>query len=372
MKKRSILILCALLLFGLDANAIEIKTGSTELVETQRYEEDYLFSGNSLEFKGETKDLFFFGEQIDFSGKALLAITAAARNINVSGTVGNGIKAAGETVTITGNTTGTSFLAGETVTFDQESQTDGDTLIGARKVILKGKMTGDLYVGAGEMSIQNEIQGDVQIHTGQLTITEQGRIDGNLTYHSEHELSQEEASRVTGEISFEKTEGDFYSDRFDGDFFRKSIWFSFFFKLAFIVCGLLMLLFPATRILEEGFTQNEILSHSLWGLIPIFVYPTAIVISIALVITLPLGVALLLAFYPVMLTAKILGITMAGSFIADKLNINTNNRFLFFLIGVALYTALSFIPFFGFLLLLFVSSIGCGLIVFSLFNKKPA
>ncbi|MBU3915984.1 polymer-forming cytoskeletal protein [bacterium] len=369
---KSILILFAMLLFGLNLNAIELRYKMYELQETGRYETDYLFIGNTLDFKGESKDLFAFGEIVDFSGKTRLALTGAGRKIDVSGTVGNGVKVAGQTISMKGKTTGTSFLAASTVTFEQESQTDGDTLIGGRKVTIKGKIIGDVYIGAGEVSIQNEIQGNVKIYAGQLTIPEQGKINGNLVYYSEHELSKEDASRVTGKIEFEKTEGDSFSGRFDDDFLAESGWLLFFFKVSVILCGLLILLFPAARSLEKKLTHNEVLSHSLWGLIPIFVYPTAIVISIGLVVTIPLGISLLLAFFPVVLVSKILGLTMIGSFIAGKLNIRSNSRYIFFLIAAVLYTALSYIPIFGFLLLIFVTSVGCGLMVFSLFNKKLA
>jgi hypothetical protein len=63
---------------------------------------------------------------------------------------------------------------------------------------------------------------------------------------------------------------------------------------------------------------------------------------------------------------------MIGGFIANALNMNTKSRFIFFLIGVVLYSALSLIPIFGTVLMAFVSSIGCGLLLAALFQKKFA
>ncbi|MBU2513494.1 polymer-forming cytoskeletal protein [bacterium] len=370
MIKKTILILIAILHVGLNLNAVVLKHEADELIESGQYEEDYLFVGNRLEFSGKAKDLFAFGETIDFSGTTTLAITTAAKLIGVSGSIGNGIKAAGQTITIEGKTTGTSFLAGDTILFGQKSQIDGDTLVGARKVTIKGKMIGDLYAGVGELSVQNEIQGNVNVYAGELTIPEPGRITGNLIYHSEHELRAEEAARVAGKITFEKTESSESFDRFNEGFFSVSFWFELFFKISFIIIGLLMLLLPATKAMEKRQTHKEVFSQSLWGLIPIFVYPSAIVISMVLVITIPLGIALLLAFFPIILTTKILGITLIGNLISNQLSLNINSRYLFFLIAAILYSALSFIPYLGFLLMLIVSSIGCGWITFSLFQKR--
>ncbi len=366
------MMLCVLLIWGLNLSAVELKRSEDDFVDSNRYEEDYLFAGESLEFKGEARDLFFFTEEIDFSGTSVLALTGLAREILVTGNVNNGLKVGGRTIKIDGNVRGTSFLGGEKVTFGQSSHTIGDTFVGGRKVTVSGKHIGDLYVGAAEISIENEIQGDVNVFAGEIKIPEQGRIVGNLTYQSDQELSAEEASRVTGEIKFEKIEEGPFHDNYSDRFIRGSVWFTFLFKLSFIVIGLLFLLFPVNRLLEKQYTRKEIQSHSLWGLIPIFVYPSAIIISIVLLITLPLAAALLLAFMPLVFVTKILGLTIIGGYLADRFNLNTTSRYLYFLIGAVLYSLLSLIPVFGFLLLIFVTSIGCGLILSALFNKKIA
>ncbi|MBT4262946.1 MAG: hypothetical protein HN580_20060 [Deltaproteobacteria bacterium] len=372
MKNKLLMLLCALLFWGLNSSAVELKRSEENLVDTNRYEEDYLFAGESLEFKGEARDLFFFTEQIDFSGTSILALTGLAREIDVTGNVNNGVKVGGRTIKINGNVKGTSFLGGEKVTFGQSSQTTGDTFVLGRKVTVSGKHRGDFYAGAAEISIQNEIKGDVTVHAGEFEIPEQGRIIGNLTYHSDQELSAEEASRVTGEIKFEKKEGGPFHDNFSDRFFSKSIWFVLLFKFSFIVFGLLVLLFPVNKLLERQYTRKEIQSHSLWGLIPLFVYPSAFLVSIVLLITLPLAVALLLAFMPIVFVTKTLGITIIGGYLAKRFNFRSTSRYLYFLIGVILYSLLSLIPFVGFLLLVFVTSIGCGLILSALFNKQLA
>ena len=372
MKIKRLMMLCILLFWGLNLSAVELKQSEDNLIDSNRYEEDYLFAGESLEFKGEARDLFFFTEQIDFSGTSILALTGLAREILVTGNVNNGLKVGGRSIKIDGKVKGTNFLGGEKVTFGQSSHTVGDTFIGARKVTVSGRHIGDLYAGAAEISIENEIQGDVKVFAGELNIPEQGRIVGNLTYHSDQEISAEEASRVTGKIKFEKKEGGPFHDNYSDRFIRGSVWFTFLFKLSFIVIGLLILLFPVNKLLEKQYTRKEIQSHSLWGLIPIFVYPSAFVISILLLITLPLALMLLLAFIPLVYVTKTLGITIIGGYLADRFNLNTTSRFLYFLIGAILYSLLSLIPVVGFLLLIFVTSIGCGLILSALFDKKIA
>ncbi|MFH2128914.1 MAG: polymer-forming cytoskeletal protein [bacterium] len=372
MKTKWLLMLFVLMFWNSNLNAIELRISERDLIETRQYQEDYLFSGQTLDFKGKARDLFFFCKQIDFSGSSELALNGFARDINVNGSVSNGVKAAGRKINIYGVVKGTSFLAAEQVFFGETSQRMGDSFIGARKVTLLGKTTGNLYVGAAEISIQNEIRGDVTVYAGQLQIPEQGRIVGNLTYHSDHELSAEEASRVSGQIKFEKNEDGRFSRFFNKRIMHPSIWLSLLFKLSFVVFGLLILLFPVTKLLEKQTTRREILTHSLWGLIPMFVYPSALIVAIVLLITLPLAIAMLLAFMPILFLTKILGLTMIGSYLANRFNLNIRSRYLYFLLGVIPYTLLSLIPILGMLLLVFTSSIGCGLLLAGLFNKKLA
>ncbi len=372
MKNRWLLTLCLVLFSVLNLEAIELRKNKANLVETQQYNEDYMFIGHDLEFKGEANDLYFIGKEINLSGNLSLASFLLGRGIYVTGNIGNGIKAVARTITVDGKVKGTNFLGAEKIVFGKDSEINGDTFLGARKVSIVGKMTGDLYAGAGEIAVKNEIRGDVNVYTGQLSIPEQGKIIGNLIYHSDQELNEDEAARVTGEITFERIESKRFNSKFGDDNIFESIWFTSFIKISFILCGLLLLLFPATKMLDKRFNHNEIISYSLWGLIPILAYPSVIVISIFLIITLPLTAVLLFAFMPLVFITKVLGITMIGSLIAEKVNFKINSRYLFFLISTVFYSLLSFIPIIGVLLLIFVSSIGCGLILSALFNKKLA
>lgn len=370
MKAKLLAIFCISVFFGLNVGAVELRHDNDYLLETGQYAEDYLYLGESLDFQGAAKDLFFAGERLDFSGKISAALHAAGETVNMQGTVGNGIKAVGRNIAVVGDVTGTSFIGGQHVEIDRTSRVDGDLFIGAREAVLQGEITGDLYVGAGEVSIQNEIHGDVKAYVGKIAIAENGRIVGNLTYRSDQELTEEELAKVTGEVKFERKDHRYFDTERAKSLFGKFTWLALLFKLSFLAVGLLLLLFPATRFLEHRYTLREVLGNALWGLIPIFVYPTAIVVSVVLLLTLPLAVSLLLLFVPLILVTKMLGVTIVGSYLAGVFKIGSNSRFLYFILGGVLYTVVSFIPLLGFLALAFVSSIGCGVLLSALIDKK--
>lgn len=370
MKLRFVLLTLAVLISSTAFGSVELSVGNRDWTETRTVDSDYLFAGETLDFKGRTRDLFFFCRTLIFSGETALAVNGFARDLRIAGVVSNGIRAAGRELDIDGTVNGTSFLAGESVTLGTQSRISGDTFIGARKINLLGKHDGNLRAGAAEIVIQNKIEGDVTVYAGQLRIPEQGEIKGNLTYHSDQAISPEEAARVTGTIRFEEKKEGFFGKPIKDRMMESSIWFSLLFRISFLVFGLLLLIFPMNRVLDRKFTGNEILSHSLWGLIPIFVYPSAFVVSLLLVITIPVAVCLLLSFLPVLFVTKTVGLTLIGGYLTNRFQFGFSNRYLFFLMAAIPYSLLSLIPFFGALLLIFVTSIGAGLIVFRLFNRQ--
>ncbi|MBT7892981.1 MAG: polymer-forming cytoskeletal protein [Deltaproteobacteria bacterium] len=348
------------LFLGGTSNAAELRFDQQRLNESIHIEDDYLFTGEQLHFNGKARDLFFFGKELEFTGNLNLALFAMARSVSVRGSIGNGIKAAAQFITVHNKVIGTNLIGAEEVVWETDQQSIGDTFIGARKVFLKGPIKGNIYIGAGEVFIENEIKGNVQIRAGQLKIAPNGRIDGNLKYYSDRELSPEETARITGTISYVTDEAGIFEGRAEDYDDDMPIWLMIILKLALTVVGLIILIIPATKGLEKQLDGRAILSLSVWGLIPVFVYPTLMILSVLLIITIPFAVFMILAFVPIFVISTTIGITMIGGFLVKQMKLNISNRFIFYLMAAVLYSFLSLAPFFGILLMFFVSSVGCG------------
>jgi cytoskeletal protein CcmA (bactofilin family) len=371
MKKIIIVILLILLLPVMNSGAVEVIMDKKEpVIVTEVFDEDYIFFGEKFEFKGRANDLFVFCQEINFSGRSNMALFAFAQQVTMAGETGNGIKSAAQIISISGDVKGTSFFAAEEVMIEKSSHIIGDIFSASRTFTVKGKLKGDLHAAAAEIDIQSEIHGNVHVYAGKLTIPENGKIIGNLIYHSDKEITQEEALRVTGEIKFEQEEKDFFDESFCDESHFIPFWLSIIFKISFILFGLLVLAFPVTTFLAKRFGFREIVSNTLWGLVPIFIYPTAILISIVMIITLPVAVTLIFGLIPLILVTKVLGLTLIGSFILTRFKPAARNRFLFFLTAAVIYSILTLIPVLGILLLALVTSTGCGYVLLSLFKKE--
>ncbi|MBW2252184.1 MAG: polymer-forming cytoskeletal protein [Deltaproteobacteria bacterium] len=360
-----------LLFISVSAGAVEVVFDKNYKTENMKIEDDYIFFGRELVFSGNTEDLIFMGRDLDFTGKTKLGLFAFGKEIMVNGKVGNGIASAGENISIQGEIKGTNFMAGRRVVIQEGAILNGTVFTGAAELIIRGKVNGDLYVGAGKVTIENTVNGNIKARTGRLMILGEGKVNGNLTYTSDKELSKEELAKVTGSVNFEKNE-----TSKAGRFFKSSgFWkFSFLIKLlflvAFIASGLLFLFLPPTRVLENQRPNDKFWFTSLYGLIPLFMYPALIVVSALLVITLPLTGVLLLSIIPIFFITKVLGVTMLGQYLSGLFKIKKENRFLFFLIGMVCLAIFTFIPFINFLFAIFIASLGFGLITSYMFKLK--
>ena len=84
-------------------------------------------------------------------------------------------------------------------------------------------------------------------------------------------------------------------------------------------------------------------------------------------ITIPLAIIIILAGVPLILTTKVLGVTMLGQYLFKKFKWNNSKRFVYFLFGLIFYAVLNFIPVIAFISMIFFStsfSLTCIVILF--------
>ncbi len=353
-----------------------IKNNKATLVETGFYDNDYIFYGSELSFKGKADDLYFFGEKLNFTGDTKSSLTAMGNYININGKTGNNIVIGARIIDINGKINGTCFLFGEIITIDKDTIINGTIFSMAREVIIKGKINGNIYAGTGILIINGEINGNVKASTGVINFQDNGKINGNFFYESEKDISTIDKSKITGTTNFTKwnKKGHFNplckKESKSIGIFIKTI-FIIFILISFIIGGLLLLLFPVMKKIEEERNLKQFWFTSLWGLIPFLIYPVVIIILFALVITLPVSIMLFMLSIPIIFITTILGISLFGQYLMNTtFKWNVQNRFLFFLFGLIFFSILMLIPILNMLGMMFFSSLGWGLIIEGLFKRK--
>jgi hypothetical protein len=339
--------------------------------ESGIFNEDYLFLGNELTFSGEAEDLLFLGKRLTFDGKTKLGLLTACQHLIFSGASGNGIIAGGMDVVIDGIITGNSYIGCKSFTMSDVAVVDGNLFVGCAKLAIDGKLNGDLYAGAGEIAINNEIHGNVTVYGGRIIFGKNGKITGNLVYSTKEKLDNDASAKVTGTVKFDERRKHDMEDWYSFVGFMKSAGFLICFGLwiSFVIVGSLLLFLPAFRKLDAKRSERTFWRTSLWGLIPVLMYPAAIILCFILIVTIPFAFVLMLAFVPLFFIANIIGTTLAGKYLITKFKWKVEKRHYQFLIGALAGAILSVIPVVNFLSFIFISALGWGVYISFLFTK---
>jgi len=335
-----VMVLCAFALFS-----TEIITGEKSVKENRVIDKDMILAGETVEFSGKGKALYLFGQDVLLSGEASDSLVAVGKNIDVFGNVSNHFYSIGQKIYIKGNVSGTSFFLGEELIIDKNSVINGDIFFAGATLKIQGTVNGDVYAGVGRVIINGIVNGNMKLDVGTLSINDEGRINGNLHYTSDSTLSNSEIEKVKGKSEFKKSNHKHVSEKWKEDgkkgFKIFGMIISFFMMISFIISGLLINLFPSAKSFENERTNKQFWNHLLWGLIPFFIYPVAVIFFIVFGITFPIGLTLLLAGIPLLLLTQIFGATLFGQFLFRNFKWSKKNRFLFFLFGTLFFAILS-------------------------------
>ena len=331
--------------------------------ERDTFEDDYFWAGAELNFSGIADDLYLFGRKIIFDGKSSGAATAFGDTVEINGIVAKNLHSAASDVRITGVVEETAFIGAENITISEDAVVNGTLLSGSNTLHIIGTLNNGLLAGAGEIIIDGPVKGDVNVRTGKLIITERGSISGNLIYGSNVEISDKEASRVMGSVKYEVSEN-IEKEGFSTFFTIVKILF----YAALGVSGLLLLLLPAVKDLFSK--ERELVSYgktTLWGLIPLFIYPVAVLVTIPLF---PLSVALGLSVFPLLGLTTVLGLAFSGQLLFKVFKWEKNNVYLQFLLAFGIFVILAFIPYVKVLVGLGIAAMGAGLLISKIFKTN--
>jgi cytoskeletal protein CcmA (bactofilin family) len=366
-----------LLVFNLSSSAMVIHNDGCEKNNTETrsesgtFNEDYLFLGHELRFSGQAEDLIFLGKELAFSGTTKLGLISLGKNLFYSGTSGNGMIGGGINILVDGTINGNSYVGCKSFKLSDKGSVNGNLFIGCARLTIDGPVKGNLYIAAGEIVLNSHIDGNVTVYGGRLIIGEKGTINGNLTYGTKEKLGTQESQRVTGTITYDETHR---KDMNDWNSFVKitrkiGFFIAFAMFISYIITGTVLLFLPAFRKLDTKISSQSFWRTSLWGLIPVLMYPALIVACFILIVTIPFAFVLILACIPLFFFAHLIGTTLVGKYIVMKFKWNVPKRHVQFLIGALAAVLISWIPVINFLVFLFISSLGWGTYLSFIFNR---
>jgi cytoskeletal protein CcmA (bactofilin family) len=260
--------------------------------------------------------------------------SAGATGANASGHSGDAI------VVISGDVT---VARGETV--------DG-VYIGSGDARIDGRVAGDVVVFSGDVVVSGTIEGDLFTASGVTRLLPSAEVTGNVNYADEHpEVSN--AARVHGDVS-KKSLPDLGGVAVLGGLL---FWLAITVSMA--VLGILLLL-VAPRAAEaiEGRARERIGPTIAIGIAVAIALPLGAVLAAVTILGLPLAIVVALALLPLGAVAYVSAAWALGRRVMKP----AHDRFLSFLVGIAILRAGALVPFVGVFVGLAALLVGLGLI----------
>jgi len=383
---RRLLLLVALAGAGLAAQFVSTSSLSIPVDETRLG--DLYFSGTMLRVEGRldgsliagaqsinvsgpvTRNLFLAAQSVDMSGVLAGDIVALCATLNVNGRVGGAVRVGAGTVHING-AVGQDVLAGcASMVVTRNAEIRGDIAAGCRSLELAGTVRGDIKATADRVVISGSIDGDVDVIVGkELTLTPDARVYGNLRYRSDKRLDLANPDLVFGSIEYVALPGPRELEEVKTLRPRPSVFFAFFLPFALLsVVGAMVVAFILIGVWKYALSEalNRAISH--WGrtlgfgAVGFLIGPMTILVSLALIVTIPAGLIAGAAY----LVFVYLGKTLSGMFLGKLLfrvfGAPDVSLWLAAPVGIIIVYALCAIPFAGWVFWLLTLALGFGII----------
>ncbi|MDF2546623.1 MAG: polymer-forming cytoskeletal protein [Anaerosolibacter sp.] len=361
--KGRIYLLILVILIGAMPTMIFADNGQAANIVIQQGEsvaKDFFGAGDSIRNDGTIQgDMFAASGVLENTGIVKGDILAAGGRSIIGGRVEGDIRIASGNVVIEGEVgKNVTALAGD-ITIGENAAVDGSINGFAGNIIIDGIVGGDLRSGAGTVQINGIIKGDVRLETDQINFGPNGRVEGNLTYSSEHELRIPEGV-VAGEVEYKKSQF-----RIDNDARQKAeegikvfniVWKAVGIAAYLIIAAILTLLF-------SGFMRRtaDTIQKKPWhavgiGLVGLIVTPVAAILFMITVVGIPLGVISFILYGLAIYLAKLPAALWLGRLILK----GDEKPLLPVMLGVFILKLVSYIPYLGVFTSFVVVSFGIG------------
>jgi len=262
----------------------------------------YMAASEGL-FKGVvTGDIFVACRDYTITGDIGGSVNSASQTATIKGTVGNSARIFGQTIIIYGSITNNLLAFGKDIEIADGCRIGKDASIFGEEISFSGVVGNDMQVEGDQVVISGKIDGDLTIKANKISIIAPAEIAGDITYKSKRELRIDDDVVIGGEITWDKIEED---DSKSGDSGISSALRILLF-MASLVTGLFIIGFTNrhARIASDQVIRKPLVSLGV-GFVAFCVIPVAILVLMALIISIPVALILLFAYTIFFYIAKI-------------------------------------------------------------------
>lgn len=162
---------------------------------------DYVGVGETVVISGTVNgDAYALGGQVVVDGQINGDLLVIGGNLTLNGLVTGNVRAMGGQITYGGSVGRNLSSLGGNLDVTSAAKITGNVLLAGGNLTLASPLPKDVKVAAGNLTLLNTIGGNVAAAIGQMTLTAKAKINGNLTYSSDADLSLAPGATIAGQI----------------------------------------------------------------------------------------------------------------------------------------------------------------------------
>lgn len=207
--KVTTLLFFACTVLGNEANAMVIRLGQDQSIESYATVEDDLYTfGESVAILGTTTGDVFAGalQSVEQGGAVLEDAFLVGGKVVVSGPVSGDLRAFGDSLVVSGHIGEDALLFGNSITIEKDAVIEGDLLIIGGYVYVAGTVYGSSNIRGRIVKLEGAMYEDVEVHAGEsLGVTAEANIQGDLIYSAPRKAFISTTASLEGETMFTQT-----------------------------------------------------------------------------------------------------------------------------------------------------------------------
>lgn len=310
---------------------------------------------------------FVAGNTVNINNEVDGILFGAGNFVNIA-SKSDHLFAAGNSVSINGATFNDGFVAGQIIEV-KDVNASRDLYIAGQNIKVTGTVGRNLFVAGSDVVIDGVINGNVYIDANNITINSYAKINGNLKYNDDAEMTVSKDAIIGSKTSY-KNSSKSYSisgkEAFLSTFVSKLLSTLVGLFNILVVAFLMALLIPCLFNKLKEITPNRLLPSFAWGLLILVSVPIVALIMMITYIGVSAGfVALAIYGILVYISSIISAYTITSMILKDKVK----NTYLVLLIGLSCLYLIKLIPFIGGLVSFAVLCLGLGLLT-NLIKRK--
>lgn len=315
-------------------------------------------------------NVFVGAQSVDITAPVRGDVAAACQNFSIADSVGGALRVMAQTAIVSGRVGRDVLGAAGTLTIAETGEVVGDVVCAAGTVNIAGKVRGNVRAAGNEVVVSGIVDGDLVIEADEtIILTSEARVFGNLRYCAAKELDVGNPDAVFGTIEFCRRTP--RRELEDIKPFQPSPRAFTAFLLPFAILSVL-------GALCVGFILIAVWKHALlqaldsalarfgrtvgFGAIGLFAAPLALLVGLALIVTIPASLIGGLLYIIFLYLGKVLAGMFLGRWLFRIFGGRSASIWLTAPVGIILAWALCAVPVVGWLLWLFGLMIGFGVI----------